>query len=481
MRELYTENAGIITKIKQISTGEWPVYSYSTYRNRGINTTNSEKTASICPKNTFKISHEPYKGKSSDDFYKNHEYDHCFCLGWYASQVQVVDHINVTDYDTKIPCGIPKCEKESLDRYAVLRRAELPNYNTFVNSTFAAPYMKVDGLNISTTCYAGMTAKYAKIEDSHWDKYSTGYSGYSGYSGIYYGSYSKKLPREILDSNNTISYQCQRIGQFVPNKTTTNYYNSYAYNSYTSGKNWNTYHLQVDGAFIAEPGWMSNFRAREIQMYKDLKGSYYGSYYGGYSSYYSSYSALNRVKYYKAKGYVEPKYFGNKFTGKMCDNDDHLSLSLMLSDNLENCTVSCQGKCVEVNEAIETALNNKVTGNYTDYRSYVSHIGKFYCKCSEGQTGRNCEITKVAPSYALKGNGSGKGWLIAGILILILVLIGLIVLVGFIRNYSGGQFDIYNKNAGMNVHYTDLEEDRNVDFPDNRDKLNTFDPFDTVR
>merc|ERR1712224_217646 len=45
------------------------------------------------------------------------------------------------------------------------------------------------------------------------------------------------------------------------------------------------------------------------------------------------------------------------------------------------------------------------------------------------------------------------------------------------RNY--GRFDVYGTNKMMNVHYTDLEEDRNADFPDNREKLNTFDPFDT--
>ena len=84
---------------------------------------------------------------------------------------------------------------------------------------------------------------------------------------------------------------------------------------------------------------------------------------------------------------------------------------------------------------------------------------------------------KIAP-VAFVGDRR-NGWLVAGILIMVLVLVGLVVVVGFLRGYKTE--NPYFENQFAKMHYTDLEEDRDADFPDNRGRKNDFDPFDTVR
>ena len=289
----------------------------------------------------------------------------------------------------------------------------------------------------------------------------------------------------------------------------------------------------VDGAFLAEPGWEADFKIHELDSKKNTE-SYQGYIYRPYKRE----TNTEKIKREQAIGYVNSKYFGDKFTGKMCDNDAHLSLAAMFFSDLDNCTLTCQGTCATVNNDMETAVNSKVTGTDT-YKSIIDHIGKFYCKCEEGtgcfslmsffwgkkpsfcqnksflvengwwakmvgvrsfqgwnepdwtilghfhdifenlpfSTGRNCDMYKIAP-VAFVGD-RGNGWLVAGILIMVLVLIGLVVVVGFLRGYKTE--NPYFENQFAKMHYTDLEEDRDADFPDNRGRKTDFDPFDTVR
>jgi hypothetical protein len=491
MRMNFISNEGTMSKLKQIFSPEsfrksyFGSFSDKSLKFRGhavYGEAPVNKTVPICPMNTFNIRHETstastFKKKPGEDA------SHCFCLGWEQMKPILTPKINASDYfNTEFQkCGVPECDFETIQRYAALRRA-VPRY--FVDDTLTKigsglgkvesvlGTVQVNGYSVSSTCYAGMHATYSKVDDSYWNQYKTrsyypyGFYSSSRYSDMFAPRTSPPETKTNLEASDHIEYQCQRIGEYIPNKTI-----SYeeTYDGYlvakTSTKT-NTYHLMVDGAFIAEPGWASDFKTHETT---GVPG------YGSYSSYgpYARESNGEKIKREKAIGYVNSKYFGDKFTGKMCDNDAHLSLADMFFQEIGNCTASCQGRCEVVNKNMETAVNSKVTGNDT-YKSIIDHIGKFYCKCEEGSTGRNCDITKVAPAAFV--SGSGNGWLVGGMLIMVLVLIGLVVVVGFLRGYKTE--NPYFENQFAKMHYTDLEEDRDADFPDNSRK-NEFNPFDT--
>ena len=176
-KKLRMNSLGSSTLIKQLISYQstkkpWKYYFSSDYMYRGTTVglpkAYEKNSTTICPMNTFKISERGdtanFEQKISSKFYSEHNFVHCFCLGWDYKTPVVVSEVDFTEYQTKIPCGVPKCDKQVADRYPILRRA---SSNPIDYSANRLPVTKINNGTESTiaNCLADMKATYSKVLD----------------------------------------------------------------------------------------------------------------------------------------------------------------------------------------------------------------------------------------------------------------------------------------------------------------------------